>query len=349
MSSYGSYSTYGGGRNGGSPYTSNIVDPSARNLSGHFEYIDADHGILKDPPRHSAPNLHNGQDDPNAPDVILVRYMASQIPVEFPPYSISEEKAYVSQLREAVARALQTDPRRIRLIYKKHDLKHDSWPLRKYHMKQNSEVSAIITESVVDYGDRDSHSSSGEESAQSSQNPRRRPRALSSVRHRSDDQYTPQKPATSSGFLSPTGHVPSGNPSDRQYRNNLRPESDERANRGEPSRTRGTSPRPTSSTTSAPSSRVAADPNTPLGKLQALSDTLHEKWLPLCRKFISNPPSDPQDRIKEHRKLSESVMSHVLLKADAVDVNNPEERAFRKSLINEANDIGKQLDAVTRA
>ncbi|KIV81195.1 hypothetical protein PV11_08631 [Exophiala sideris] len=349
MSSYGSYPSYGGGRNGSSPYTSNIVDPYAGNLSGHFEYIDADHGILKDSHRNSVPNSHAGQDDPNAPDVILVRYMASLIPVEFPAYSVSEEKAFVGQLREAVARALQTDSRRIRLVYKKHDLKHDSWPLRKYHMKQNSEVAAIKTESVVDYSDRDSHSSSGEESSATSQNPRRRPRALSSVRHRSEDQFTPQKTSTSSGFLAPTGHVSSGRAPERLSHNSLKPEADERDYRRESSRTRGTSPRPAPATTSARPSRVAADPNTPLGKLQTLSDTFHENWLPLCRRFISNPPSDVQDRVKEHRKLSESVMTHVLLKADAIDVNNSEERAFRKSLINQANDVVRQLDAVAKA
>lgn len=345
MNTYGNYST--GGRTGGSPYTSNI-DPYARNLSNHFEYIDADHGILQDTQRSSVGKGHPDYDDPDAPDEIRVRYMATVLPVQFPPYSISEGKAIVGQLRNAVAQWLQTDPRRVRLVYKKRDLKHDSWPLRKYNIKQNSEVAAIKTETVLDYSDRESHSSGGEDiPVASSQNPRRRPRALSSIRHRSSDQVPQPRIPTASQFLSPDGHVPSGTASERQSRGSLAPESDDRAYRREPSRTRGTSPRPTSISTPAPSAR-AADPNTPLGKLQTLSDVFHEEWLPRCRHFVANPPSDPQAREKEHRKLSESVMQHVLLKADAIDVDNSEARAFRKNLVNEVYDTMRAIDGVAK-
>jgi hypothetical protein len=352
MSSYGSYSTYGGGRNGGSPYTSHIVEPSARNLSGHFEYIDADHDMLHDPHRASTARLPNDVEDPDAPDIVHARYMASMIPVKFPAYAISEEKALVGQLREAVARYLQTDPRRVRLVYKKRDLKHDSWPLRRYNMKQNSECAAIVTESLLDYNDKDSHSSSGEDSGTAaSQNPRRRPRAASSVRHRSDEQIPQQSTPTSSSFLHPNGHVPSSTASERQSRGSerqsspgLRPEADARAYRREPSRNRGGSPHPAPAPSIPP-----ADPNTPLGKLQTLSDVFHERWLPLCRQFISNPPSDPQARNKEYRKLSESLMTHIFLKADAIEVNSPETRSFRKSLINEANETVRRLDALGQA
>lgn len=355
MSSYGSYVTYGGGRSsGGSPYTSNVVDPYRSNLSHHFEYIDADHGMLQEPHRHSVSRLHDSQpsEDPEDPDVVLVRYMASIIPVEFPPYSISEEKAFVGQLRDAVARSLQTDPRRIRLVYKRRDLKHDAWPLRKYNMKQNSEVAAIKTEGILDYSDRDSHSSSGEDIPE--QNPRRRPRAPSSVRHRSDDNLPRQTPsASSSNFLSPNGHIPSATASERQSRTSLKPEPDDRPVRRDPSRNRAPSPRPqpshpSPSTTPAPASVPrAADPNSPLGKLQTLSDTFHEHWLPLCRKFISNPPSHAQERQKEHRRLSESVMTHIILKADAIEVmDSMDARTFRRALVNEVNETMKKIDAV---
>jgi len=356
MSAYG-YVAHGG-RGGGSPYTSNIVDSYPRNLSGHFEYIDADQGILQDSHRPSAARLHSSLEDPEAPDVILIRYMASIIPVEFPPYSISEESAYVGQLRQSVANYLQTDPRRVRLVYKKRDLKHDSWPLRKYNMKQNSEVAAIKTESILDYSDRDSHSSSGEDTESSVSNVRRRPRALSSVRHRSDEQLpqaTDYRPAATSSFLSPNGHVPSASTSERQSRSTLQPEHDERYHRREPSRTRGTSPRPAPAPTSTPTQPQTpvfppADPSTPLGKLQALSNTFHTQWLPLCQKFIYNPPSDAPTRAKEHRKLSESVMTHILLKADAIEIEgNADARMLRKRLINEVNETMKKIDGLARS
>lgn len=345
-----------GGRGGGSPYTSNIGDPSyTRNLSNHFEYIDADQGILQDSHRPSVARIHSNMEDPEAPDVILVRYMASIIPVEFPPYSVSEETAYVGQLRQSVATYLKADPRRVRLVYKKRDLKHDKWPLRKYNMKQNSEVAAIKTEGILDYSDRDSHSSSGEETEASMSNVRRRPRALSSVRYRSDEQIPQQsdyRPAGNSSFLHPNGHVPSTTTSDRQSRPTLQPELDERYYRREPSRTRGTSPHPAPTSTPLTPSTPAfppADPNSPLGKLQALSNTFHSQWLPPSERFINSPPSNSQSRDKTHRSLSESIMTHILLKADAIELEgNSDARTFRKNLINEVNDTMKKLDAAAR-
>ncbi|KAJ9608369.1 hypothetical protein H2200_007357 [Cladophialophora chaetospira] len=363
MSSYGGgYIAYGGSRNGGSPYTSNVVDPYARNLSNHFEYIDADQGMLQDNHRHSVykpHDTHHPLEDPDEPDVVLVRHMAQMLQIEFPPYSISEETAYVGQLRDKVARHLQTDPRRIRLLYKKRDLKHDSLPLRKYNVKQNSEVTAIKTEGYLDYSDKDSHSSSGEDVPET--NPRRRPRAPSSVRHRSDENLprVQQPSSTSSTFLHPNGHIPSGAAAERQSRPSLKPEFDDRPIRREPSRSRGTSPhpqtsqtappRPAPSSTPIPTSLPKADPKTPLGQLQTLSDTFHEQWLPLCRKFMTNPPSSLADREKEHRRISESVMTHIILKADAVEVDSQDARGFRKGLLHDVHEAMKRIDAVAKA
>jgi prophage antirepressor-like protein len=86
-----------------------------------------------------------------------------------------------------------------------------------------------------------------------------------------------------------------------------------------------------------------------MGKLQALSDTFREQWLPLCRRFINNPPSSSQEREKEHRRLSESVMTHVILKADAIDVDSTDARVFRKALLNDVNETMKKLDELAKA
>jgi len=214
-------------------------------------------------------------------------------------------------------------------------------------MKQNSEVAAIKTEGFLDYHDRDSHSSSGEEIPES--HPRRRPRAPSSVRHRSEENLPQHKPTTSSNFLSPNGHVPSGSAPERQSRPSLKPEPDDRPLRREPSRTRGISPRPTPSSTPIPISVPRADPNTSLGKLQTLSDAWHEKWLPLCHKFMISTPSSQQEREKEHIKLSESIMTQIILKADAIEVDSSDARGFRKGLLNEVNDAMKKIDALAKA
>ncbi|RVX70581.1 hypothetical protein B0A52_05232 [Exophiala mesophila] len=353
-------STYGyvahGARGAGSPYSSSIINQYPRSLSSHFEYIDADHDILQDRDTHrpSLSRLHHNPEPPEEPDRVLVRYMASIYPIHFAPYSISEEGAYVGELREQTAAFLQTDPQRIRLVYKSRDLKHDSWPLKRYHIKQNSEVAAIKTEGPLDYSDRESASSSGSDTeATQNQNPRRRPRALSSVRHRSDDSIprTQQPPRTSATHLHPNGHISAGTPFERQSRGTLHPDADPRQyQRREPSRSsqrRDHTINVPSATTFTPIS--ISDPTTPLGKLQTLSNTLRGTWLPLCEQYIANPPSDPQSRAKEHRKLTESIMQHITLKADAIDVDSPDARSFRKSLINEINDLNKTMDAVARA
>jgi prophage antirepressor-like protein len=86
-----------------------------------------------------------------------------------------------------------------------------------------------------------------------------------------------------------------------------------------------------------------------LGKLQALSDTFHDTWVPLCRKFTANPPHSSGEREKEHRKLSESVMTHIILKADAIEVDSSDARLFRKGLLKEVNDEMKKIDATAKA
>jgi BAG domain len=78
-------------------------------------------------------------------------------------------------------------------------------------------------------------------------------------------------------------------------------------------------------------------------------NTFKTTWLPVCQRFISSPPSDPVARDKEYKKLSESVLAQVVLKADVIDTEgNPECRAMRKQLVNEANEIMKALDVVGR-
>jgi len=341
-SSWGGY----GGPGPHSPYPSSqptFLDSTGRTFSDHIQYISPDDDWLQRDHPAPGPTRSDSQptfeEDPEAPDVVHVRYMADLLRVEFSPFAINEEKATVAKLREHIAKALDADPRRVRLVYKQRELKHDRWPLRKYHMKQNSEVTAILTEGLGDYSGPESHSDSGEESgsavSSAVNNPSRRPRGNSSVRYRSDDH----PPAKGGGaFLHPNGYVPAA---DRDKRNSLRPERDDRGQRSEPlSRSRSPSPNPAFFRAQTP----AADPNSPLGKLQSLSSTFRNEWLPKCQAFIHHPPVDDQARARQHLKLSESVMMHITLKADDIRVDNPETRAFRKNLIDEVAAVMHQLD-----
>jgi hypothetical protein len=62
-----------------------------------------------------------------------------------------------------------------------------------------------------------------------------------------------------------------------------------------------------------------------------------------------NPPSDPEARQKEFLKLSENIMSQIVLKADGIETEgNVDARNVRKNLVTEANKVLKELDTVMK-
>lgn len=91
-------------------------------------------------------------------------------------------------------------------------------------------------------------------------------------------------------------------------------------------------------------------PSTPgsqaLRQLEELSAEFRNNWQPLCAQFIASPPGDETKRDDEHRRISESVMQHILLKLDGVDTDgDPDIRARRKLLVREVQDALKKIDA----
>ena len=381
----------------GSPFLSNLAESAPRNLSGHFEYIGADDDLYRQHRPTAEPEHYEIDDqDPNAPDRIHIRFQARAFMLDFPAYSINEERTIVEDLRRKAADILRVEPRMVRLVYKGRELKLNRVPLKKYRMKQNSEVTALITDRPVDYYGHDPQSDSGSDSGSARdrnanarrQQQQQRPRAHSSVRYRSDEQV-PLARANGNGYLAPNGHIPptterrhreSLRPSDRpdhrptEYRESLRPsdrperheslrpsdrterhetlrpDMDPRGRERAPSRSRGASKsRGVSPAPPATNNLPRADPNSPLGKVQALASTFHTQWLPQTTRFIISPPSDPAVRQKEHLKLSEMILAQIVLKADGIDVEgNSDARAVRRNLVLEANSVMKQLDAVMK-
>ncbi|RMZ88539.1 hypothetical protein DV736_g4229, partial [Chaetothyriales sp. CBS 134916] len=356
---------WAGGR--GSPFLSEWNDPQG-NLLNHFEYIEPDENLYsghRPSTVRSAYGVRDEREDPKAPDVIHVTEMGRTFSIDFPPYAINEEKASVRELRRCVAERLGTTADRVRLIYKGREVRRNAYSLRKYQMKQNSEVWAIVTDRPSNYEqDRDSGSETGSDSDSGTNR---------AIRHRGDEAVA-QVQANGNGFLSPTSQVPSTpvdrrprdtlRPSEAQHRDSLRPssrgpdyrDSDHRREQsvqrdGEVSQSRGPSTARAQSTSRDSSSTPQlrpADPNTPLGKIQGLLSTLSTVWVPQCTRFIVGPPSHPEVRKKEYLKLSESVMQ-LVDKADAIDLEgNAEARSLRKGLINEAYAVVKKLDAVPK-
>lgn len=105
------------------------------------------------------------------------------------------------------------------------------------------------------------------------------------------------------------------------------------------------SPRDSNSNFEGPHSPSSATSTGPMKVLSDLSNEYKTKWAPLCQQYIDSPPDDDKKRTDEHRRISESVMQHVILKLDGVETEgNPEIRTRRKALVTLVQDTLKQLD-----
>jgi hypothetical protein len=70
---------------------------------------------------------------------------------------------------------------------------------------------------------------------------------------------------------------------------------------------------------------------------------------PLCEEYIANPPADFKTREARHKKLSETTMVQVILKADEIELDGDEiARQQRKALIVEVQMVLKEMDEAAR-
>lgn len=271
-------------------------------------------------------------------DVLVFKKDGTKYPTHFAAQSIRDGDLRISTVRQAAAKKLGVDdPRRIRLFYKGKNLKHDERTAREEGLRgdgSGSEILCSVGETATgslapgaenlaprawsdgeDEDDTESGVDSGVNTPGRKKNRKR------------GGKKSKKKNAPTSGNSTPGLAYSNANAAGAEYL-------------PIPSNIPG--PRPTSK--SAPASG-AATPQTPLGKLDALASKFHTEYVPLCVKYMQNPPEEKAKRDFENKKLSETIMTQILLKLDGVEVEGDQDaRMRRKELVKEVQGMLNKLD-----
>lgn len=303
---------FGGGLGRFSPFTRSPPQGSTKVSDADFSYITAD-----DLRRHQAESMGQQQSTeadygpPRDTDVLILRNKKKEYAVHFPAYSIAKGELTVGKVREQAAKATQSDTRRIKLLYKGKNLKDDSRLCVREGLQDGAELLCTIAEGMASPSDSeesdDEFADVNGPGTADGEAKRRRNRGKKSKRRNKRDQ---------SGTSTPQAGEPSlGGPNGQHT-----------------SRAQSPHPPPT--------------PATPLDKLNALHQKLQE-FIPDCEKFLTSPPAEPAKKDFEHKRLTETILTHVLLKTDGVETEGDEEaRARRKALVKETQSWLNRLDAV---
>lgn len=284
-----------------------------------------------------------------SPDILILKHRGITYPLHLPAYSVGEGILKVGELRRLAARETKTDdPRRVKLIYKGNVLKDNNRACRDEGLKQNSEITCVIEEAGSMGSREDAESSDSADSDEMIANglagpridvdgtirdsrPRRKNHRGGRRKNRTRDSSV-VTPRDSAGYLAPDTIPPP------------------RAHSPSP-RSSSPLPQPHTHVPAAPSAPPSPPSSkTPLGTLEAISSIFHTTLKPQCRDFIAYPPSDVKARDTEYKRLSETILAHIILKLDAVETEGDEGlRAKRKELIRETQAILANLDSVGKA
>lgn len=301
-----------------------------------FSYITPDY--IVDPPA-MAPAQQGGQYAGNSgdsePDIIRLRHRGTIYPLHFPAFAIDDGALNVAALRrEAAAKVGASNPNRVRLLYKGNLLRDDSRPCKAEGLKQHSEVLCVVSEvdanTPSDHSDRDSGQ-------------------LSDSRVRPD---------SSSSRIGGDEDGDSGSASKSRKKSKSKNKKKKGKKAAESNAPRDDFLAPPSSVPSRPSSSGSAymPPASPnikgLGALEqvsALLGYLQQEISPLCDEYVADPPTDPKKREFEHKKLSETILAQIMLKADGIEPDGDVTiRNARKALIKEAQANLDRLDQVEK-
>ncbi|KAI1818073.1 BAG domain-containing protein [Poronia punctata] len=317
MSRYGWTST----RDGLSPFASQASSQEPPHVTDDdFSYITSEDLELSlqaperayDPYGRRAP--HNVPDEED--DILLIKNKSVSYPVTFPAFSIGDGRLTVRDVRDRAGLVMDLSSRRarrIKMLYKGRNLKEPDVPIRDYGVKNNSELLVVVPEGRLSDGDESS--STNEEVV---------------VADTRDEYRATKKRKNKNGKKKAKNRTP------KDTTGNL-----EVPGQGD-GESRRTSPDPSRHPSRIPSPAV---PSGAIEKLEAIRSHFDSELLPVCEEFIRRPPRDAKKLQDEHRKISETVMQHVLLKLDEVDTGgDPDIRARRKDLVNYVQAILKDID-----
>lgn len=278
-------------------------------------------------------------DDGSEPDILFLKHHKYRYTLDFPAYAIGDGVLSVGQLRRRAAEVTRTtEIERIKLLYKGKLLDDDSLACKAEGMKQESEVLCVVSE--VQPGESsegevvDQRAAVGEEkpslAAKSGNKKNNRKKGGKSKNRRkqqvASEDNTPEPP--------PQQHQQPPPPQQQKQPQKKQPPQQDA--------------KPKISTSAASLPAPAPDLKkfpTALDQVNALSAYIRTELLPQCDAYITATPSDPRIRDFEHKKLSETILAQVILKADGIEPEgNPEVRNARRALVTDAQRTLNKLD-----
>lgn len=297
-----------------------------------YSYITPD--FIVDP--RSQPGQYGAQYEAgaaeNEPDIICLKHRGTIYPLHFRAYAIDDGLLTVGDLRHtAAAKMGASNPNQIRLLYKGNLLKDDARTCKSEGLKQHSQVLCVVSEA----GSNTPSDQSDYDSAPANEVPVIRP-------------------GSSSSRVDGIDAGPANPSSKKKNNKKKKKKGGKRSEERFAPETLATPPtlappRPSSAGRSAapspsPSMKLL---KTALEQVTALTEYLQQELLPLCEEYLADPPTDPKKREFEYRKLSETILTQVMLKADGIEPDGNEVvRNARKALIKEAQATLNRLDLV---
>ncbi|KAF2125838.1 hypothetical protein P153DRAFT_389291 [Dothidotthia symphoricarpi CBS 119687] len=271
-------------------------------------------------------------------DVLIFKEKRTNYPTHFAAHSIRDGDLKISTVRQAAAKKLGvSDPRRIRMFYKGRNLKHDERTAREEGLRGDGTGSEILitigempagglapgSEDVSqrawsDGEDEEDDDESGVDSGANTTGRKKSRKRGGKKNKKKGSSATPSGTSTP-GYSNAAGAGPEYLPLPSQF---------------------NAAPRPSPS----PAPR-AATPQTAMGKLDAIGSKFHTEFVPMCVQFMAHPPEDKSKRDFEYKKLSETILTQILMKFDGVETEGDQDaRMKRKALVKEVQGMLNKLD-----